>query len=535
MREVTTKSSAAAQVRPSALGRQLGTTTTLDHEAPAAFDRPVRSEPTTASASVGAASHRLALPPAIPTLTTAPIRPQFKLKVNTPGDQYEQEADRVADMAMRMPEPAVQRKCTSEAENSDCGGFTFGGTEAAREPARLRRKESGPGLPEAPAIVHRALSSSGRPLDDALRLNVMEPVMGRDLSGVRIHTGSLAAEAAEAVDAKAYTVGQDIVFGAGSYEPGSSAGRRLIAHELAHTLQQSPAAESLHGSTKGPTQSHEAMAGADSSTAQLSTAASPAVMRTPVEKVLKFSAKWLSKRTMKTVSKHIQKHTRMIAGKALHTVFKGANGKEIKSLIESAVRDATELAAKHSKAPASQVLEEGGVKIARQYRGVPGKHRWIVQKTFPRVIGTRGERVLLVVIEQSGRIVTAFPAERLTAIGLTAAGIEMFSERTADAATSAREQVESSAKAAAERESAFTWEEFIPIFGDLWGGSLNEGEDEMLRLDRHVEGLIETVIHDVEETELRSLGPKERQELEELVRAAITAPLAAETSGEEDS
>ena len=67
----------------------------------------------------------------------------------------------------------------------------------------------------------------------------MEPRFGQDFSGVRVHTGSNAAESARAVNARAYTVGRDVVFGAGEYAPGSSEGRRLVAHELIHTIQQS--------------------------------------------------------------------------------------------------------------------------------------------------------------------------------------------------------------------------------------------------------------------------------------------------------
>jgi hypothetical protein len=89
----------------------------------------------------------------------------------------------------------------------------------------------------APPIVHEALRSPGQPLDASTRA-YMEPCFGRDFSGVRVHTDARAAESARAVDALAYTVGRDVVFGAGQYAPGSSAGRRLMAHELAHVVQQ---------------------------------------------------------------------------------------------------------------------------------------------------------------------------------------------------------------------------------------------------------------------------------------------------------
>jgi hypothetical protein len=87
-------------------------------------------------------------------------------------------------------------------------------------------------------VVHEVLQSSGHPLDDTTRA-FMEPRFGRDFGHVRVHTDSAAARSAQAVNALAYTVGGDVVFGAGQYQPGSDAGKRLIAHELTHTLQQS--------------------------------------------------------------------------------------------------------------------------------------------------------------------------------------------------------------------------------------------------------------------------------------------------------
>ena len=99
---------------------------------------------------------------------------------------------------------------------------------------------------EAPAAVHEVLRSPGQALDPAAR-EVMEQRFGHDFSGVRVHADSKAAQAARAVNALAYTVGRDVVFGAGQYAPHSGAGRRLLAHELAHTVQQRGAAEPAGG------------------------------------------------------------------------------------------------------------------------------------------------------------------------------------------------------------------------------------------------------------------------------------------------
>ena len=103
----------------------------------------------------------------------------------------------------------------------------------------LHRKQShGSDHPEdAPSIVSEPLRSPGHPLDPVTR-SFMEERFVHDFSHVRIHTDARAAEAADAVDALAYTVGNDVVFGAGQYETGSNDGRRLLAHELTHVVQQ---------------------------------------------------------------------------------------------------------------------------------------------------------------------------------------------------------------------------------------------------------------------------------------------------------
>jgi hypothetical protein len=96
---------------------------------------------------------------------------------------------------------------------------------------------SSPPVGDVPPIVHEVLRSPGQPLDAGNRA-FMEPRFGRDFSGVRVHTDPRAAESAQAVNALAYTVGRDVVFGAGQYAPTSHAGQRLLAHELTHVVQQ---------------------------------------------------------------------------------------------------------------------------------------------------------------------------------------------------------------------------------------------------------------------------------------------------------
>jgi len=130
----------------------------------------------------------------------------------------------------------LQRKCA-------CGGspsITGECTECnEKQGGRLQRSAiSHQPKNVVPPIVHDVLRSSGQPLDASTRA-FMEPRFGHDFSQVRVHTDPQAAESARAVNALAYTVGRDVIFGSGQYAPEMSAGRRLIAHELMHTVQQS--------------------------------------------------------------------------------------------------------------------------------------------------------------------------------------------------------------------------------------------------------------------------------------------------------
>jgi hypothetical protein len=136
----------------------------------------------------------------------------------------------------------LQRKCACQ------GGGAAGECEECREGKTLQRQAAGPAESDlAPAIVDQVLTSPGRPLDKATR-DYFEPRLGYDLSRIRVHADAQAAESARSVNALAYTVGDRIAFAAGHYSPQSSEGRRLLAHELAHTIQQSRGlVQSPHG------------------------------------------------------------------------------------------------------------------------------------------------------------------------------------------------------------------------------------------------------------------------------------------------
>ncbi len=113
-----------------------------------------------------------------------------------------------------------------------------------------------------PTSVRRGLDSPSRPLDVSVR-RAMEPRFGHDFSRVRIHSGGEAARSARAVGAQAYVVGSDVVFGAGRYNPGSSEGQTLLAHELTHVVQQAAGASAtgrLEASTRAQESEAERMA-----------------------------------------------------------------------------------------------------------------------------------------------------------------------------------------------------------------------------------------------------------------------------------
>jgi hypothetical protein len=160
---------------------------------------------------------------------------QTKLAINKPGDQYEQEADHISEQVMRKPEPQLQRACPCGGGCPKCQTEQPGREHESLQTKRVQASDTG--QIAAPPIVHEVLRSPGQPLDPATRA-FMEPRFGHDFSRVRVHSGAAAEQSAQDVNAHAYTVGQNMVFGAGRFAPGTREGRRLIAHELTHVAQQ---------------------------------------------------------------------------------------------------------------------------------------------------------------------------------------------------------------------------------------------------------------------------------------------------------
>ncbi len=164
---------------------------------------------------------------------------QPKLRIGAPGDVYEREADHVADSVLRMPAPAVQRTCSACASGAPCAEC------AEHEDEGTIQRVPAPGG-GASSAAHAAVGAlgSGRRLDAGTRA-YFEPRFGASFDDVRVHTDANADRAASAVSARAFTLGNSIAFSAGEFAPHTNDGRRLLAHELTHVLQQRSAREPL--------------------------------------------------------------------------------------------------------------------------------------------------------------------------------------------------------------------------------------------------------------------------------------------------
>jgi Holliday junction resolvase len=166
---------------------------------------------------------------------------QFKLAIGAPDDTLEHEADAMADTILRMPSAplamtrgvegeAVQRKCHCEEEEN-----------LQRKPlvSFIQRKESSSDSIASDTISSQinASKGSGSPMDNSTQ-TFMQSRFGTDFSDVKIHTGGESVQMNRDLNARAFTVGKDIYFNEGQYNPSSNDGKHLLAHELTHTVQQ---------------------------------------------------------------------------------------------------------------------------------------------------------------------------------------------------------------------------------------------------------------------------------------------------------
>ena len=213
---------------------------------------------------------------------------QPKLTIGAPNDKYEQEADRVADQVMRAPqevplgymsesgiqrqsledeedliqtkpnESLLQRQPSEEEEEELIQTKPLNGMlqhQVDTEEEETLQAKAAPGhTPTVGATTHakiQSLKGGGEPLSPTTRA-FFEPRFGRDLSQVRIHTDSQASDISRSINAKAFTVGRDVVFGAGQHQPQTTEGKRLLAHELVHVGQQQRLSHTTQYKTEQP-------------------------------------------------------------------------------------------------------------------------------------------------------------------------------------------------------------------------------------------------------------------------------------------
>ena len=194
-------------------------------------------------------------------------RIQMTLKIGEPGDIYEQEADRVADNIMQMPQPqdhkgpenektedhrttpsyaqdqsAIQKQPEEDDESLKMKPASEITPNKNETPNKREASHRPPPLNQTVGATVSSLESRGRPLSRSER-DFFEPRFGVDFNKIRLHTEDPAAQTAEEINAKAFTVGNHVVFGKGRYSPGSDSGKRLMAHELVHTIQQARVGE----------------------------------------------------------------------------------------------------------------------------------------------------------------------------------------------------------------------------------------------------------------------------------------------------
>ena len=157
---------------------------------------------------------------------------QRKLSIGSIDDPLEHEADAVADKVMRMPGPnLVQRKCASCEEEEI--------VQSKPLASFIQKMGNYTGMTASDSVSQKINSTKGggNNLDSSTK-SFMENRFGTDFSGVKIHTGDYAVQMSQELNAQAFTVGNDVYFNSGKYNPNSNSGKHLLAHELTHTVQQ---------------------------------------------------------------------------------------------------------------------------------------------------------------------------------------------------------------------------------------------------------------------------------------------------------
>ena len=374
-----------------------------------------------------------------------------------------------------------------------------------------------------------------------LLLRYAEGILGSDFGGVRLLTSSLV----EDLHTSSVAIGEGIVVHPSKWR-GFDDERSLhgLFHELTHVAQQRAGRvpSNSGGILVDGTLESEAEFAADRAIAGVAhsgpglrgnTYPQPpqpgwltriVIQPHPGSAIIRRGLSWLAGRSAKAISKHIAAHATRNFAKSIHSVFRSID--KIRPLIKQTLTEGVSLAEHFAQSSGAEAIERAGVKITRQATSTPGKFRWLVQKKFSSAIGTKGETVLRVVLDMSGRIVTAFPADRLLTILVSVAAAEMLTEGIANAAEKVSAEAERlEAFKEMERNKIDLWD-FVPGIGLIWGGKLNQFEDVEMAYDRYVDTIVRDVITEAERQAGCSFA--NRAEVEEVVRCGMGIPLLLE-------
>lgn len=420
------------------------------------------------------------------------------------GESNAEAADRLRQggVAARGPRPRLpggMRRATS-GEKGDLGisglpqaADRAGFEEAARRFERLEVPTgSGSGARDR---------SVGIPLDTAL-MAAWSAYFGVELPQVLVHQDEDAQQYVQENDAAALTVGDHI------YLDPADATPEVLLHELTHIAQR----HAPGGGGNVATAEQEAQETTNGAAGPL-TRAPEVPLAHPALRALLRSGRWLMRRTTRTVSKHIARHGRRMADRSVHTVFR--NPRHIRELLQKTVSEATAIARRTTRHGGDDVIEEGGFKIFRQASGAPGKYRTVVERELPDAIGKQGEHILRVVIDESGRVVTAFPTDKLLTLG-GAVAVGAMTARSAEASERIQSRIE------AEEQQGTGWlGGLLDLLNPFSADALNEGEGLELDIEHIVDQSALDVIADVEASEQTCLSDEQREEIRVMVRAGL--------------
>lgn len=341
-----------------------------------------------------------------------------------------------------------------------------------------------------------AIPQSGGEAPDPRVLHKVQAATGADLSAARVHTGKASQRAADAVNAEAFAVDQQVHFAESKYQPRTTSGDHLLAHELVHTAQQARAGGGvlqarMAVSSPGEPAEVEAETIASSVASHSDVAASQPVrergegiQRNPAASIASTVTKralvWLAKRGANVSAHIVKRHIARRLGKSTFT----NGGKMVKKWITETLTSP------------GNIVDQG--------------RRLVFEKSFGRAIGRGGEQIVRVVVDKAtGKIVTAFPTQAFkTTVAVAVAAAASTKASEADAAIASRREAVAKALEPG-------WLETIVDF--IVGTSSVARDEDIFAEERIIEAKINEAIRTAEEEMQRSLSQDERDEIREQI------------------